>query len=252
MLGGKTLDYVGGSHLFDPSNVTFDQPDRFGNNAGSTVSLNLGYLKVPEGVYFAGSLTISAWVYLRYENRMCRLIDFGNGPDKDNIVLALTSRQKHPYFHILSGNNKIVNYTHQLPLHEWTHLAVTLDAKNSKACIYVNSREPFCDAQKPPIGFNRLINFVGRSSWFQPDIPLDQDADAIFDDLKFYHRALTPEEIEQDMNCPTPPPTAPPASSDTDSTATDQTITPAELSSQAHKDIDNCQQGSITHFNYFR
>ena len=44
----------------------------------------------------------------------------------------------------------------------------------------------------------RSSNFIGRSNWYHGGT--DQDADADFDDLKIFNRALSQQEIKIHMN----------------------------------------------------
>jgi hypothetical protein len=48
-----------------------------------------------------------------------------------------------------------------------------------------------------PANVNTMLNYVGRSSWH--DCCGDQDANATFDDLKLFNRALSVAEIEFEM-----------------------------------------------------
>ena len=81
---GQAKELINSRDLFDPVNVTF-VPDRFGN-LNSAFQLNSGYFKAPADSYFGESFTIMAWVKLNNYIRFQRLLDFGNGPDSDNMV----------------------------------------------------------------------------------------------------------------------------------------------------------------------
>ena len=59
--------------------------DRFGN-ANSALALNNGSTQIPPGVYFDTSeFTVTVWVYPQQIDVWSRVIDFGNGPNADNI-----------------------------------------------------------------------------------------------------------------------------------------------------------------------
>src|SRR5215467_1781095 len=62
------------------------------NGPGNAVSLDgsTGYLSAPSGVWFNGNLTVEGWVFLRSYNSWSRLIDFANGPNTNNVLLALS------------------------------------------------------------------------------------------------------------------------------------------------------------------
>ena len=84
---GNVNDSIGNAHLYGGVNAALTS-DRFGQS-NTAISLSNGYYKVPPGVYFSGKqLTIMAWVRIRHFRSYSRLIDFGNGPSNENIVLA--------------------------------------------------------------------------------------------------------------------------------------------------------------------
>jgi len=51
---------------------------------------NIGYLSMPNDVYFSGDYTLSVWVKVRSFQFNSRIIDVGNGPNLDNVIFALT------------------------------------------------------------------------------------------------------------------------------------------------------------------
>ena len=55
----------------------------------SAVYLNNGYLQVQNGVYFSGDFTFSAWISPLTKEQYQVLIDFGNGPDSENIQFTM-------------------------------------------------------------------------------------------------------------------------------------------------------------------
>ena len=57
----------------------------------SALDLNVGYITAPPGVYFGGDLTITAWILLRSVTSWARILDFGNGPKKNNIILSYSN-----------------------------------------------------------------------------------------------------------------------------------------------------------------
>jgi len=69
-------------------------PLRAHSGPGYAVAFNgsPAYLEVPAANWFSGDLTIEAWVYMRSYNFYSRLLDFGNGPTSDNVLVALTTQ----------------------------------------------------------------------------------------------------------------------------------------------------------------
>ena len=123
-------------------NVTFNTglaSDRFGN-AFSAISLNLGYLKLPPGVYFAGDFTIMAWVYLRTRQAdNPRIFEVSNGPNVDAVsfLVSVSSSSYRPALHICQPGCVLARTSSAtLPLNTWTHFAATLSG--STVTLYIN------------------------------------------------------------------------------------------------------------------
>src|SRR5436190_7116096 len=102
--------------------------------AGPGSALNFdgasGYAKVANGVWFNGNFTIEAWVYVRNYNNWSRLIDFANGPNTNNVFLALSGGTGgFPVFGVYTNNNGAPSFSAntQLPINQWAHLAATLN-----------------------------------------------------------------------------------------------------------------------------
>ena len=197
---GNVNDAIGNANLYGGVNAALTT-DRFGR-ASSALKLSNGYYKVPPGVYFSGTqLTIMGWVYVRSFQRDSRLIELGNGPDQENIVLTVSGRyDATPYFYFKSGSDKFYDYPIiQLNLNQWKHLACIFSFPFYS--IYIDGIEfktQFSKTNFASFSFanvNRTSNFIGRSNWLD-----DLDADAYFDDLKLFNRALTQQEIQFEMN----------------------------------------------------
>ncbi len=56
-------DVIGGANLFKGFSYSSDL-DRF-CSPNAAIYFNQGYLQVPEGVYFSGDFTVTAWIYLK-------------------------------------------------------------------------------------------------------------------------------------------------------------------------------------------
>jgi hypothetical protein len=83
---GTMIDEIGTAHMTQGSLTLFTLCPN------SLLALNGGWTQVPPGIYFdAPEFTISTWVYPIDIGSYCRLIDFGNGPAFDNIILRLDS-----------------------------------------------------------------------------------------------------------------------------------------------------------------
>lgn len=165
--------------------------DRFGN-VNSAVYANNGYFYAPPGVYFEGDFTVIAWVKVVSFVGWARLMDFY----PDNVVFVVsTAGSMFPSFQIFKSPKYSLESNRSLNFNDWSHLSATL--QNTTLSIYVNG-------SLVALGFNSSIPanqirtncYFGRSAYY----PGDSDADACFDDIKIYNRALTQQEIIYDMN----------------------------------------------------
>lgn len=150
---------------------------------------------MPPGVYFSGKqFTIMVWVKVRSFNLWSRILDFGNGR-QNNVFFALTvDHTGIPSFVVLPGE---VHSSLKLELNKWVHITGVLNHPN--AYIYINGvsytlpRSAFGD---PVPNVVRNTNFIGRSNWW----PQNADANAEYDELKIFDRALSQQEINNEMN----------------------------------------------------
>ena len=190
------LDEIGSAHMSQGAltNFTFD---RF-NCPNSSLALNGGWAKVPSGIYFDSSeFTISVWVYPKHVGSYARVLDFGSGPNSDNIIFSLSDRDTiKPYIALLYGSNWNVfaSSATNLSLNQWQFLVATFNGSTSS--IYLNGPltiqliQPFSLSTLP-----RANCYVGKSNW-----PSDGYSYSYLDELRFYNKSLTQTEIVSLMN----------------------------------------------------
>ena len=199
---GNVNDSIGDAHLFGGVNASL-AVDRF-EIQSSAISLKGGYYKVPDGVYFSGiQLSIMAWVKIRTSQLNARLIDFalpGSPPTEEVLVSFNDSTYRKPYAKFQSKNNSDKVFSQQtLILNKWQNLACVFSFPYYS--IYIDGVEATTPGSKTNSGSLSLLNivrtsnFIGKSNWAN-----DQNADADIDDLKFFNRALSLEEILFEMN----------------------------------------------------
>lgn len=160
------------------------------NNFALDLDGETDFLKLPEDTYFNSDFTFEAWIYKRNNNNWSRLFDFGNGPNKNNIIIALSNGSTGKLsFHINNENNsKSFTLDTPTPLNEWTHVTLRLTAH--LAWVYINGEFVKLGLLQQPDDTERSINYIGRSNWAN-----DSFADAIIDEYRLYKTALEPEEI---------------------------------------------------------
>lgn len=189
--GNMLNDEINGYDLSEPKNVHL-ATDRF-DNSNSALQLENGYLKVPLGVYFSDSFTVTVWFKLNSLRYNSRIIDFGDGVS-DNVVIGFDELTSHIVVMIFDESYKteMISKT-AINLNVWTYLAVVFH--EGKAEIYLNGT---CDSSGSlyiPRNVRRFSNLIGKSNW-----ATNQNIHAYLDDLKIFNRALTSSEINEGLS----------------------------------------------------
>jgi hypothetical protein len=196
ILNGTMNDEIGTANM-SQGNLTYFTLDRFGNE-NSALALNGGYSFIPSGVYFdSPEFTISVWVYPQQIGSWSRIIDFGNGPSSDNILLAISDgSSSKSCFQIYNGSQRVLNKisSQNLNLNNWQFLTVTFNAFDVH--IYLNGTLMVDSTQSYfSQSICRTRCYIGKSNWAQ-----DGFSYSIIDDLRFYKKSLTQTEILCLMN----------------------------------------------------
>ena len=188
---GQMIDLVANAHMTQGDRTQFTT-DRFGSR-NSALNLNFGWTQVPSGIYFdAPQFTISAWVYPQSSGEYARLIDFGNGPGNNNIVVSLdTVDSKISQVAICGSSNCLFLLTSSVAftISQWTLIAVTFDGSFLK--IYINGvLTGALSASYNLPTLTRMNNYIGRTNWNSGG-----NSNTIIDDLRFYNISLSQIEI---------------------------------------------------------
>lgn len=183
--------YNGASQVISGLNLTDFSP------VGNALSLDGDgdYVQLPAGVWFNGDFTVESWVYINNYNYWSRLIDFGNGPGSDNVLVALSNGETGmPAFGIRSDSTpSSVDPAYVLPKNQWTHIAVTL--KGTIGTMYINGEAVAqSTSMNTPNDITRNFCYIGRSNW-----DIDADADAVFDEMRIWSTARSQTEIQDNM-----------------------------------------------------
>jgi hypothetical protein len=188
-------DHVGSANMTQGNLTTFIV-DRFGNQ-NSALALNGGWTQVPAGIYFdTPEFTISAWIMPQQVGSWARLIDFGNGPGQDAIVLSLDSSNNNRPFGYLSPISLAIYSSSNVILNKWQLLTSTFDGLTLSIYIngtlFVSGIKANNDSQMPRL--NRTKNYLGKSNWVS-----DGYSYSYIDDLRFYNKSLTQSQISELM-----------------------------------------------------
>ena len=187
------LDQIGSAHMKQGALTSFTT-DRFGN-ANSALALNGGWTQVPSGIYFnTPQFTISVWIYPQQVGFWSRVIDFGNGPDGDNLVLTLTDGiTQKPVLILYAGSGQVLyeSSSQALQLNDWQFLAATFNA--TFAQIYINGTLLASTNNSFTMrSLNRTSCLIGKSNWLT-----DGYSSSFLYDLRFFNKSLNQEEIIQ-------------------------------------------------------
>ncbi len=167
-----------------------------GNMALEFNPVKKNYVSIPEGIWFDGDLTIEAWVFVLDFTNNCRILDFGNGENSDNVILSISDQYSgKPFFSIIeSGQPAAVLISDTaIPQRKWVHVACTL--KGSNAVIYINgTAHGVKDDMPAPKNINRTSNYIARSNFSS-----DSYTNALFSEIRIWNIPLTCDQINECM-----------------------------------------------------
>jgi hypothetical protein len=180
----------------EQGNLTSFIEDRFGC-PNSALALNGGWTQVLPGIYFdTNEFSISLWIYPSLNGSWSRIIDFGNGDSNDNIILGFSGTSLNIFLEIWSGSTSVLNIVSSQPLltSQWQFIAATFNGTNGR--IYFNDTLTTTDSFNTngyslSTNLSRTNCYIGKSNW-----PADGFSNSFLDDLRFYNKSLTLEEIQ--------------------------------------------------------
>ncbi len=199
--GSNTLDITGhgynakviGNPAWIASAVPIASPDP--GYALNLTGTNSEYVQVPNGVWFNGDFTVEGWVYVRSYNKWSRLFEFADGPNTNDVFLALSGDVSgNPVMGIYTNNNGTPSFTAnaQLPTNQWVHLACTMS--NTTGTIYINGTNVGSATLNIAPNVLRTNNYIGRSAYSSDAYP-----NALFDEVRIWNVARTPVQIQSNM-----------------------------------------------------
>ncbi|WP_257293046.1 cadherin domain-containing protein, partial [Endozoicomonas sp. ONNA1] len=146
------------------------------------------------GLELGGAMTISAWVkYDSLSQNWSRIVDFGDGPGSNNILLTHVGTSETLAFEIydgasLEGQLHINNF---FTAGEWVHVTATVDDTGAMR-VYKNGElagENLNGALIPEIV--RSNNYVGKSNWSN-----DGDLDGSVGELAIFNTGLGAHQVK--------------------------------------------------------
>ncbi|MBK1987689.1 hypothetical protein A0J48_009095 [Sphaerospermopsis aphanizomenoides BCCUSP55] len=154
------------------------------------------YVGLPAAkIDYSQGFTVEVWArYTSFQQSWSRIIDFGNGAGKNNIVLAHLGTSNTLAFHLYSNAGvDMIEVPNSLEMGKWTHLAVTID-KSGVAKFHQDGKLILSKPFHLPDNVNRTLNYIARSNW----------NDGYFEgqilELRLWNIARSQEEIQQNIN----------------------------------------------------
>ena len=155
----------------------------------------IGHLTVPTlSEDLSDGFTVAAWARWDSFNHWSRIVDFGNGPDEDNIFLANRNTTNELVFNVRGGGE--LSVANALTPGRWVHVAATVSVDGS-AVLYIDGEAAASGTFTPTPATRRASNYIGRSNW---------DHDGYFHgglrDVQLWGMGLPAHEIKYYMNTP--------------------------------------------------
>ncbi|MFC2110852.1 HYR domain-containing protein [Bacteroidota bacterium] len=142
-----------------------------------------------------GAITVETWVYNRnpYAN-WCRIIDFGNGPASNDIVLGWYSTTGRMFWEAYIGGSTAKLLTQDVfPANQWVHVSATLSASGYGKIYWNGVLKAQGQIYTAPT-VTRTINRIGRSNWN------DAYYNGIYDEMRIWKVERTQAQIQASMN----------------------------------------------------
>ena len=152
-------------------------------------------------VDFSAGLTLEAHVRFDAFNSWSRIIDLGNGPSNQNILLANEATTNN--FNLTLYNNGkgyALSVPNALPKGEWVYLAATIQVDGTTK-LYVNGVERASGQMALPVTVLRNQWYVGKSNW-----PNDALFKGQMDFVRLWRTVLSPTEIWRNAQTYSPRP----------------------------------------------
>ena len=171
----------------------YNASNRFGLK-NSAFRLQNGYLEIEPITRLELDVTVLAWVKLHSHRDHQRLIDFGNGMRRDNLLIALTGLSNPLYFHVIDNQERYVHDTNIfLSLLNWHHIGFVI--KGGSTFAYLNGsllNSIDFGVQNVIRKINRNSCFIGKSNWN------NLNANSDYDNIKIFDGALNADQIKDE------------------------------------------------------
>ena len=148
-----------------------------------------------------GGFTIEVLFKALTVERGAKVLDFGNGPGRDNIILGYeTNSNRLSLEQYVEGVYWSMPCINSVTLNAWYHVVITfhrarwnrIDERGNVTC-FVNGAQSFTRPNVPmPLAVRRSTSFIGRSHWVG-----DEYFDLLLDTFRLFDYALLPQEVRE-------------------------------------------------------
>ena len=185
-LDGDTLDTSGyGNHGVAQGTPTYvagqrEQALQFGGD---------NFVRMQENISHSSALSFAGWVYWDGGGDWQRVFDFGNGVGS-YLFLTPRSGDGTLRFGIKNGGGEQMVETAELPIGQWTYIAVTLDGSGAKIYLDGQLKASNGGVNIKADSFVSTSNFLGKSQY-----PADPLFKGRMDDVYVLDYALTGAQV---------------------------------------------------------
>ena len=153
------------------------------------------YIALPEMNHnYSKGITVEAWVWYDRFDWWSRIIDFGNGVDAENILLANEGATGKLIFMVFQGTTaQSITAPGVLETGKWMHLAASID-ESGHATLYKNGEVIKTESVHLPKTINRTKNYIARSNWSN-----DKYFQGKISDVRIWKVARNTEDIKNSM-----------------------------------------------------
>lgn len=191
---GEALDMTGNDNPAILNGGLLVSEGRFGG--GYELDGMNAYAEMPTAILNGlDELTLSTWVNLQDLRTWQRIFDFGNGTDRYLFLTPMSETGKMKIAIKNGGGEQFIDSAVVFPVDSWTHVAFTWSG--DAGILYLNGHEVARNEElsiKPSDLAGTTGNFIGKSQF-----DVDPYLTGRVDEVRLYNRALSPDEIADQL-----------------------------------------------------
>ena len=188
--GRSVGNFASGSVVYDAS---LENGATVNNNQLVLSNTSSQYMKINSFTTGTTGLTFATWWRSDNSGSWSRIMDFGNGPSSDNIVITQYSADKTIVAQLNVNSQETFSTSFSFDTkNAWNHVAWILDPSGSGiSTIYINGYQA---SQTSPASYPRSIlrssNLIGKNNWANQSY-----MNGGIKDFRMYNRVLSAAEV---------------------------------------------------------